>query len=51
MAQDQPNQSEHILPVNSIRSDADADADSKNARARGDNVNEHTINTLLVLAT
>ena len=49
MAQDQPNQSEHILPVNSIRSDADAD--SKNARARGDNVNEHTINTLLVLAT
>ena len=47
MAQDQPNQSEHILPVNSLRSDAD----SKNARARGDNVNEHTINTLLVLAT
>ena len=49
MAQDQPNQSEHILPVNSLRSDADAD--SKNARARGDNVSEHTINTLLVLAT
>ena len=49
MAQDQPNQSEHILPVNSLRSDADAN--SKNARARGDNVNEHTINTLLVLAT
>ena len=49
MAQDQPNQSEHILPVNSLRSDADAN--SKNARARGDNVNEHTINTLLVLGT
>ncbi|KAK9987728.1 hypothetical protein SO802_027967 [Lithocarpus litseifolius] len=48
MAQDQPNQSEHILPVNSLRSDAD---DSKNARARGDKLNEHTINTLLVLAT
>ena len=51
MAQDQPNQSRHILPINSLRSDADADADSKNARARGDNVSEHTINTLLVLAT
>ena len=49
MAQDQPNQSEHILPVNSLRSDADAN--SKNARARGDNVNQHTINTLLVLGT
>uniref|UniRef100_A0A7N2N0P7 PGG domain-containing protein n=1 Tax=Quercus lobata TaxID=97700 RepID=A0A7N2N0P7_QUELO len=49
MAQDQPNQSEHILPVNSLRSDADAD--SKNARARGDSVSEHKINTLLVLAT
>uniref|UniRef100_A0A7N2N097 PGG domain-containing protein n=1 Tax=Quercus lobata TaxID=97700 RepID=A0A7N2N097_QUELO len=49
MTQDQPNQSEHILPVNSLRSDADAD--SKNARARGDSVSEHKINTLLVLAT
>nr|XP_023876337.1 uncharacterized protein LOC111988780 [Quercus suber]POE81316.1 hypothetical protein CFP56_61783 [Quercus suber] len=49
MAQDQPNQSQHILPINSLRSDADTD--SKNARARGDNLSEHTINTLLVLAT
>lgn len=49
MAQDQPNQSQHILPNNSLRSDADAD--SKNARARGDNLSEHTINTLLVFAT
>ena len=49
MAQDQPNQSEHILPVNYLRSDADAD--SKNARARGDSLSEHKIDTLLVLAT
>uniref|UniRef100_A0A7N2MZI3 PGG domain-containing protein n=1 Tax=Quercus lobata TaxID=97700 RepID=A0A7N2MZI3_QUELO len=49
MAQDQPNQSEHILPVNSLRSDADAD--SKNARARGDSLSEHKIDTLLVVAT
>nr|POE86706.1 hypothetical protein CFP56_46917 [Quercus suber] len=49
MAQDQPNQSQHILPINSLRSDADTD--SKNDRARWDNLSEHTINTLLVLAT
>ncbi|KAK9987730.1 hypothetical protein SO802_027969 [Lithocarpus litseifolius] len=51
MAQDQPNQSQHILPINSPRSDADADADSKNARAQGNNLSEQTINTLLVFAT
>ena len=53
MAQDQPNQSQHTVPINSLRSDADADADadSTNARARGDNVSEHKINTLLVFST
>ena len=39
----------YINTINSLRSDVDAD--STNARARGDNVSEHTINTLLVLAT